>query len=114
MLRAVSGCVLFVRHGVETSLCTAPVLSRAIQRSLGDISTVRATLAPTFPDEAPGVVSGKCRSQAWKDKSMHASFGINARPASMRWEDLRKGPPLHAVLEHLDRVVRYRHHMQKG
>jgi hypothetical protein len=45
---------------------------------------------------------------------MDASFGLKNRPASMRWEDLRKGPPLDAVRAHLDRVVRYREHVRKG
>ncbi len=43
---------------------------------------------------------------------MDASFGIKTRPASLLWEDLRKGPPRQAVLEHLDRVIRYRHHVK--
>ena len=36
---------------------------------------------------------------------MSISFGIYARPSSALWSDVRKGPPLEAVHEHLDRVV---------
>ena len=37
---------------------------------------------------------------------MSISFGIYARPSSA-WDDIRKGPPLAAVREHLDRVVNF-------
>ncbi len=39
---------------------------------------------------------------------MSISFGIYASPSSTLWEDIRKGPPLDAVREHLDRVVNFR------
>lgn len=45
---------------------------------------------------------------------MDASFGIKAKPASLRWDDVRKGPPRRAVMEHLDLVARYPHHMRKS
>ena len=38
---------------------------------------------------------------------MSISFGIYARPSSVAWDDIRKGPPLAAVREHLDRVVNF-------
>jgi hypothetical protein len=40
---------------------------------------------------------------------MNLSFGTNVRPSSMLWSELRKGPPLDVVREHLDRVVNFRH-----
>ena len=40
--------------------------------------------------------------------TMSATFGINARPSSMKWDDVRKGPPAEAVLQHLRKVVYYR------
>ncbi|WP_189502430.1 hypothetical protein [Mesorhizobium sp. M00.F.Ca.ET.216.01.1.1] len=39
---------------------------------------------------------------------MNLSFGIYATPQSTLWKDIRKGPPLKAVREHLDRVVNFR------
>jgi hypothetical protein len=39
---------------------------------------------------------------------MNISFGIYATPSSTSWEDIRKGPPLDAVREHLDRVVNFK------
>jgi hypothetical protein len=39
---------------------------------------------------------------------MNISFGIYAIPSSILWKDIRKGPPLDAVREHLDRVVNFR------
>lgn len=41
---------------------------------------------------------------------MNISFGINAWPVSVAWDDVRKGPPLAAVREHLDRVVNFDHY----
>ena len=38
---------------------------------------------------------------------MNISFGIYASPSSTLWKDIRKGPPLDAVREHLDRVVNF-------
>lgn len=38
---------------------------------------------------------------------MGISFGIYARPSSNLWDDVRKGPPLDAVREHIDRVANY-------
>ena len=43
---------------------------------------------------------------------MNISFGIYARPSSTLWKDIRKGPPLDAVREHLDRVVNFRRHLR--
>lgn len=37
------------------------------------------------------------------------SFGIFARPLSLTWEDVRKGPPAEAVREHLHRIVNFGH-----
>jgi hypothetical protein len=45
--------------------------------------------------------------------NMSATFGINARPGSMKWDDVRQGPPAEAVLQHLRKVVYYRD-MQTG
>ena len=42
-----------------------------------------------------------------KEQAMNISFGIYARPSSTLWKDIRKGPPLDAVREHLDRVVNF-------
>jgi hypothetical protein len=39
---------------------------------------------------------------------MTRSFGIAYQSPSRLWADIRKGPPLHAVREHLDRVVNFR------
>lgn len=39
---------------------------------------------------------------------MNISFGIYATPTSTLWKDIRKGPPLEAVREHLDRVINFR------
>jgi len=38
---------------------------------------------------------------------MLVSFGIYARPSSLAWDDIRKGPPLEAVREHLKRVITF-------
>ncbi len=38
---------------------------------------------------------------------MTISFGIYARPSSTLWNDVRKGPPLDAVREHIDRVANF-------
>jgi hypothetical protein len=38
---------------------------------------------------------------------MNLSFGINYRPRSFTWHEIRKGPSLEAVREHLDRVVNF-------
>ena len=43
---------------------------------------------------------------------MNLSFGINASPSSTLWSDIRKGPPLDAVREHIDRVVNFRHYSE--
>ena len=42
-----------------------------------------------------------------KELAMNISFGIYASPSSTLWKDIRKGPPLDAVREHLDRVVNF-------
>jgi hypothetical protein len=52
-------------------------------------------------------VSGMVRCQL-KEPVMNISFGIYATPPSTLWKDIRKGPPLDAVREHLDRVVNFR------
>ena len=39
---------------------------------------------------------------------MTMSFGIAFQSPSRLWTDIRKGPPLYAVREHLDRVVNFR------
>jgi len=39
---------------------------------------------------------------------MNLSFGIAFQSPSRVWRDVRKGPPLRAVREHLDRVANYR------
>jgi hypothetical protein len=42
--------------------------------------------------------------------NMNLSFGTNVRPSStLVWSEIRKGPALDIVREHLDRVVNYRH-----
>ena len=41
---------------------------------------------------------------------MNLSFGIHHRATSTAWDDIRKGPPLHVVREHLDRVVNFGRH----
>lgn len=38
---------------------------------------------------------------------MNLSFGIAFQSPSRVWADIRKGPPLQAVREHLDRVANY-------
>ena len=43
---------------------------------------------------------------------MNISFGIYSVPRSTLWKDIRKGPPLDAVREHLDRVVNFRLHTE--
>jgi hypothetical protein len=47
---------------------------------------------------------------------MNRSFGIDWQSPSRVWEDIRKGPPLEAVREHLDRVVNFglRREMARG
>jgi hypothetical protein len=42
-----------------------------------------------------------------KEPIMNISFGIYAWPSSVAWDDIRKGPPLEAVREHLDRLVNF-------
>jgi hypothetical protein len=44
---------------------------------------------------------------------MSATFGIDTHPRSTKWDDVRKGPPADAVLQHLRKVVYYRD-MQAG
>src|SRR5690606_30642926 len=39
--------------------------------------------------------------------NMNHSFGIDYQSPSRVWEVIRKGPPLDAVREHLDRVVNF-------
>jgi hypothetical protein len=48
-----------------------------------------------------------------KENAMSATFGIDTHPRSMKWDDVRKGPPADAVLQHLRKVVYYRD-MQAG
>jgi hypothetical protein len=38
---------------------------------------------------------------------MNVSFGIDYQPKSLAWHEIRKGPSLEAVREHLDRVVNF-------
>jgi hypothetical protein len=38
---------------------------------------------------------------------MNISFGTYSRPSSFKWEDIRKGPSLETVREHIDRVVNF-------
>jgi hypothetical protein len=38
---------------------------------------------------------------------MTFSFGIFARPLSLAWDDVRKGPSAEAVREHLHRLVNF-------
>jgi len=38
---------------------------------------------------------------------MNVTFGIFARPASTNWNDIRKGPPVEAVREHLNRLANF-------
>jgi hypothetical protein len=38
---------------------------------------------------------------------MNTSFGIYARPSSAAWNDIRKGPSVEAVREHLHRIVNF-------
>ena len=38
---------------------------------------------------------------------MSISFGMYSKPSSTVWEDIRKGPSLEAVREHLERVVNF-------
>lgn len=45
---------------------------------------------------------------------MTGSFGIHSRPTSTNWEDVRKGPSLEAVREHLMRIANYRNHSMKN
>ena len=44
---------------------------------------------------------------------MSATFGIDTHSRSTKWDDVRKGPPADAVLQHLRKVVYYRD-MQAG
>jgi hypothetical protein len=44
---------------------------------------------------------------AKRNQLMNISFGIYAKPSSTKWSDIRKGPPLDAVREHIDRVVNF-------
>ena len=39
---------------------------------------------------------------------MSACFGIDTYPRSTKWDDIRKGPPTEAVLQHMRKVVYYR------
>jgi hypothetical protein len=39
---------------------------------------------------------------------MCATFGIATYPRSTKWDDIRKGPPADAVLQHLRKLVYYR------
>lgn len=39
---------------------------------------------------------------------MTRSFGIAFQSPSLLWSDIRKGPPLSAVREHLDRMANFR------
>ena len=41
-----------------------------------------------------------------KEKAMHMSFGMHARPNSTKWSDIRRGPPIEAVREHVRRVAK--------
>ena len=43
---------------------------------------------------------------------MNNSFGIYASPSSIAWNDIRKGPPLEAVREHLHRVFNFAQYRQ--
>ena len=45
---------------------------------------------------------------------MNLSFGINYEPSSLLWDDIRKGPSLEAVREHLDRVVNFGRNVRDG
>ena len=45
---------------------------------------------------------------------MHIPFGVNHQPSSLAWDDIRKGPPLEAVREHLDRVMDFGRHSSPG
>jgi hypothetical protein len=38
---------------------------------------------------------------------MNIPFGVHHKPSSLAWEDVRKGPSLEAVREHLDRVINF-------
>ena len=38
---------------------------------------------------------------------MHKSFGLIFEPSSTKWSDVRKGPSLDAVREHISRVTTY-------
>ena len=38
---------------------------------------------------------------------MNISFGTYSRPSSLKWDDIRKGPTLETVREHIDRVVNF-------
>ena len=38
---------------------------------------------------------------------MNISFGIYAKPSSTLWDDVRKGPSLDEVREHIDRVINF-------
>ena len=45
---------------------------------------------------------------------MSISFGMYSKPSSTVWEDIRKGPSLEAVREHLERVVNFPRRYQTG
>lgn len=38
---------------------------------------------------------------------MRMSFGMNARPNSTKWSEIRQGPSLDAVREHINRVANF-------
>jgi hypothetical protein len=42
-----------------------------------------------------------------KEPAMNISFGTYSRPSSFKWDDIRKGPTLETVREHIDRVVNF-------
>lgn len=55
---------------------------------------------------------GRCPSRGdpdgtMKEKAMRISFGMYARPNSTRWSDIRRGPSLDAVREHINRVANF-------
>jgi len=64
------------------------------------------TLAPMVRRHAPDIQRNGPLSKV-KEPVMNISFGIYARPSSLAWDEIRKGPPLAAVREHLERVVNF-------
>ena len=56
---------------------------------------------------------GRCTKFGAK-RTMNLSFGINYEPSSLLWDDIRKGPSLDAVREHLDRVVNFGRYSATG